>query len=118
MPTYLDSDIAGDGQDVFPSNQVIYLVVHVTTLGDEARIPALTVPDQVLRFGWLALGDSLDVGDGARDYWREPLWINFLDTMWTPDPSTLAGSPLVLIASRIRWHLSVGAAAHLYVFGG
>lgn len=117
MPTYLDQDIAGDGQADLAGASVWYLVLHVTALGDEARLPAPSVPDQIMRFGWLALGDTLDVIGGARPYWRDPLWINFTDVLWTPVPSSDSSGPLALVATLLRWHLSVGAAAHVYVYG-
>lgn len=117
MPAYFDSDLSGDGQDVFPGGEVLYLIVHVTDPGVEARQPSPLVADQYVRIGWLALGDNLSLIGGARDYWREPIWLNFLDTLWTPDPSSNTPNPLGLVATRIRWHLGVGAAAHCYVFG-
>lgn len=117
MPTYLDRDISGDDSDVLPGNSLIYAVVHVTSVGVEAR-PVEGGSDRYLRLGWIAFGDSLSViGSVERFYWREPVYLNYLDTLWTPDPSTSGGGALTLVGSRVRWHLGVGAAAHLYIFG-
>lgn len=118
MPIYFDDDISGDGDDVFPSNQLIYAAVHVTSPGNEARQVVAGVPDMFLRIGWIAFGDQLDLGDGAALYWRDPIWLNFLRTLWTPDPSTSGSGALVLVATRVRWHLTNSATAHLFCFGG
>lgn len=117
MPAYFDDDISGDGQETFPGGEVLYAVVHVTTVGPEARLVAPAVADQYLRLGWFAFGDSLDVIGGARDYWRDAVWINFLDTLWTPVPSSNDPVALGLVATRLRWHLTFGTEAHMYVFG-
>lgn len=117
MPTYLDRDIAGDGSDNLAGTEVLYLVVHVTAPGDEARFPTPGVTDSVMRLGWVALGDTLDVIGGARAYWRDPVWLNWIDVLWTPVPSTADPNPLGVAASLFRWHLGIGAAAHVYVFG-
>lgn len=117
VPTYLDRDIANDGQDSLSGSSVIYAVVHISSVGVEAR-PIEGGGDRYLRLGWFAFGDNLNViGSVSRDYWREPVFLNYLDTLWTPDPSTASGSPLVLIGSIIRWHLGVGGAGHIFVFG-
>lgn len=117
MPTYLDRDINGSGADTFPGNQVLFLTVRTTTIGPEVRAPSLADPDEVMRLGWFSLGDSIDDGSGAADYWRDPVWINFLNLLWTPTPSTESGTALGLIATRVRWRLSLGTTAHLHVFG-
>jgi len=117
MATYLDRDITGSGQDVLAGANLVYLTIHVITLGPEVRTPTLADPDELLRFGWFSLGDNIDVGDGARDYWRDAVWINFLNTLWTPIPSTGGGGPLVLAATLLRWRLSLGSVAHVHVFG-
>lgn len=117
MPAYLDRDISGQGDDDLSGSAVLYLVLHVTSIGDEARLVTPLVSDLYLRFGWFAFGDSLDVIGGSRDYWRDPVWINFLDTLWTPVPSTAAPNALSIVATRFRWNLSLGAAAHVYIYG-
>lgn len=117
MPAYLDRDISGDGQDSLTGSNVIYAVIHVTALGSEARVLTPSVPDAVARFGWFSWGDNVPVIGGARDYWREVEWINFLDLLWTPTPSSVGGGPTGLTATLFRWHLSIGAEAHVYVFG-
>jgi len=117
MPTYLDQDIAGDGTASLAGAEVLYIIVHVSDLGDEARVPTPSVPDQVVRLGWVALGDTLDAIGGARSYWRDPIWLNWTDVLWTPVPSTEDPNALGCVASLLRWHLGIGAAAHVYVFG-
>lgn len=117
MPTYLDRDISGDDTDVLPSNQVIYAVAWLSALGGDVR-EGDAHSGQILRAGWFSFGDLFNViGATDREYWREPIYLNFQGTLWTPDPSTSGGGPLVLIASRVKWHLSVGTTGHLYVYG-
>jgi hypothetical protein len=89
----------------------------VTSLGDEARVPVAALPDSIVRFGWFALGDTLDVIGSARPYWRDPVWINWTDVLWTPVPSSDDPNALGVVATLFRWHLGVGAAAHVFVFG-
>jgi hypothetical protein len=117
VPAYLDRDISGSGQDSLSGIHVLYMVIHLTALGPEVRQPTFADTDSIMRAGWVAFGDTLSVIGSARPYWREPMWINFEDLMWTPDPSTNSSTPLDLVASLFRWHLGAGTTAHVYIFG-
>ena len=117
MPTYLDRDISGSGNDALAGSEILYAVVHLDTLGPEVRQPTFADADSIMRAGWFAFGDSLSVIGGARSYWRDPVWINFSDLLWTPDPSSNDPTALGLVATLFRWHLSIGTSGHVYVFG-
>jgi hypothetical protein len=117
VPTYLDRDISGSGQDSLSGAHVLYLVLHLTSLGPEVRQPTFADSDSIMRAGWFAFGDTLSVIGSARPYWREAVWINFEDVLWTPDPSTNGSQALDLVATLFRWHLGPGTAGHVYVYG-
>lgn len=119
MGVYFDADIAGDGRaDLVGGNLILYALVHGTARGAGVRELEVGSPDHVLRAGWVSFGDHLSVIGGVdRDYWRAVWWLDFDDAMYTPDPSSSGGAPFALFATRVRWHLPVGSAAHLYVFG-
>lgn len=117
MPVAYDADIADQGVDNLAANQPVYAVLHITALGPAVRPLEAFAPDHFMRIGWLSFGDTLSViGATARDYWREPIWIDVTDFFWTPIPSGIAGTPAILNASRVRWVLATGTTAHLYVF--
>lgn len=118
MPLY-DADIAGDGSAVLTGSNVFFLVCHLTATGGPVRELEQGSPDHILRAGWLSLGDQLNVIGGVDlEYWRAPIWLDFIDTLWTPVPSGIhAGAALTLLATRVRWHLAIGCAGHLYIFG-
>jgi len=113
------ASIAGDGAASMGGSAVWYAVCHMTAVAAGARELEVGSSDHLLRAGWVAFGDTLSViGATARDYWRAVWWLDFVDSLYTPVPSTgEAGGPLGLVASRIRWHIPVGGAADIYVFG-
>jgi hypothetical protein len=117
MPTYLSRSISGIGQDTLSGTDVLYVQVHIDNPGTGARLVDLAVPDHYLRIGWFSLGDSLPLGAGSVDAWREPIFINTLDVLWTPLPSTSGSQALSVIATRLRWALPGGASGSITVFG-
>lgn len=119
MPAYFDADISGSGQSALVSNNVIYLVCRLTTLDRSVRILDPIPPaDHILRAGWLSLGDVLNVIGGVNvDYWREPIFLDFETTLWTPIASGGGGGPFTLQATLVRWSLAGSTSGHLYIFG-
>jgi hypothetical protein len=118
MPAYFDADISGDASSALASNQLVYLVCHNITPSPGQRELEVGSPDHVLRAGWLAFGDTLNVIGGInRAYWRQPIFLDFEDMLWTPDPSGQPGTPFELQATLVRWHIPPGGLYHLYVFG-
>lgn len=117
VAVYLDRAIADDGEDSFPSNQLIYALIQLSGLGGDVR-PVDVGSGHIIRAGWIAFGDVFSAIDELETtYWREPVFLNFNRVLWTPNPSTSGGGPLTLIATRVKWHLGVGTVGHLYVFG-
>lgn len=117
MPTTVyDADVSGSGSATIATTQVLFVSVDLTTLGMNPR--PVDDDDHVIRAGWFALCDSFDIGLGTFMYCRAPIWVDFVHTLWTPDPSSIYnGATLILNATSIRWHFAVGVAAHLHVFG-
>lgn len=116
----LDRDISTQGTDDLGDVKVAFVFTHVTSVGPRVAPLETTDSDHFLRFGWWALGFGGDAGDGvARDYWRVPTWLDFIDQEWAPMPQTLGGGGDLLVwAKRIRWSLQVGCAAHIWVYAG
>lgn len=118
MPAYFDADISGDGSSALLSNQVVYMVVHMITPSAGVRELESGSPDHVLRAGWVAFGDTLNViGGVSRAYWRPPIFLDFNDLLWTPIPSAQPGTAFEMQATLLRWHIPVSGLYHAYVFG-
>jgi hypothetical protein len=116
---YFDGSVSDSGTaDLVGGEDVQFVSVDVTTLGGRVSAIEPDNPDHLLRMGWFSLGDHFDVGFGDIDHWREIVWINFTGTLWTPAPSGIVGgSPLSVLARRVRWWFSPGTVAWLRVFG-
>lgn len=117
MPsTRFDSAVSGSGSASWSSAAVLFVSCDITTVGLGPRI--VDDADHIIRAGWFSLGDSFDIGLGTFDYWRLPIWVDFVHFLWTPIPSDLVGgAALALTTTRIRWHFESGVIAHLHVFG-
>lgn len=116
MPTYLDRAIDTDGQAALGGLSVIFIAVHLTALGGLVTVVEPGNTDHVLRAGWVALGDGIDIGDGVETFWDPPQWLDFVNTRlaYDFDQNFVLN---VRRANRIRWHLSPGTAGHLRVEG-
>lgn len=118
MAVYYDADVSGQGSaDLVGGSSVLYFSVELTALGPLVTVPNADETGHVLRAGWVSLGDHFDLGGGDVDWWREPIWIDFTRTLWTPLPTNDSGGPLTIVATRVRWSFSVDTTAHLHVFG-
>jgi hypothetical protein len=119
MTLYFDGSVSGSGvADLVSGQDVQFVSVDVTTVGPLSSIIEADNPDHVLRVGWVSLGDHFDVGFGDVDHWREIIWVNFEQVLWTPQPSGIVGgAPLSVLARRVRWWFNSGTVAWLRVFG-
>jgi hypothetical protein len=119
LTVLFDGDISDAGAaDLVGGSNIFFVTVHLTALGPLVSIPWSSDTDHILRAGFFSLGDHFDIGDSdVHDWWRAPIWIDFSDTLWTPLPTTDSSGPLTVVATRVRWSLSVGTTGHLHVFG-
>lgn len=119
MTVMLERDIVGSGADALVgTNNLLFIAVQVTAVGGDARPLEVTDPDHYLRLGWFSVGDNFSVGVGPlTNWWRAPVWVDFLDFLWTPIPSGNGAGPLFLQATQFRWSLTLGTEAHVLVFG-
>jgi len=117
MTVLYDADIAGDGVDLMAGSSVIYMVWYLNVLDPEVRQVHPSVPEYILRAGFISFGDSLAVIGGSNFYWQPPIWLDWIRGMWTPTPNTVGGGPTEQYGPRIRWHLNGTTAGHVYIFG-
>lgn len=105
---------------MFPGTtlEVIYAIVHLTTLGSGVRVVDPADPTHILRAGWISFGANPNtIGGIARDYWEYPWYLNFTENRWVPNTGSPGTTLPVHRASRVRWYLSAGTLGHLYIFG-
>lgn len=119
MTLYFDASVSGSGvADLVGGQDVEFVSVDITTLGPLSTVIEAGNPDHLLRMGWFSIGDHFDVGFGDVDHWREIVWVNFEQTLWTPLPTGIVGgSSLSVLARRVRWWFNAGTIAWLRVFG-
>jgi hypothetical protein len=119
MAVLYDADIAGAGMaDLVGGSNVQFFLVHLDATGPNVRHPIDTTDDQLLRAGYIAFGRSLNlIGGVTRDYWHPPIWLDWLDMRWIPQPNINVSTVLQIAATRVRWRLSPGTSGHLYVNG-
>jgi hypothetical protein len=118
MAVLLDRDISGDDQDVLAGTQPVFVLVWLFGLGPGVR-DGDPGSDQIMRAGWFTLGaDFAFIMGSTADYWRAPVYLNFIRTFWQPDPSIMNGTDqLTIYATKIKWHLSSGTNGHIYIGG-
>jgi hypothetical protein len=118
MTVLYDADISGGGTDVLAGSEIIYAAILVSTPPDGARLLEGPPLGHFLRMGWVSFGATLSViGGSPIQYSRAPIWLDFIDTFWTPVPSTVAGAAVSMAADSVHWWIPPGGLAHLYVFG-
>lgn len=120
MTVYADQAISGSGEVNFTLGvRLNYALVHVYVAPYDSRPLEVGDPDHMLRMGWIAFGADTDVIDAtSRTYWSAPVWLDFLDTIWHPIPTTDSlANDFGVWASRVRWSLGLGGSAWLYVYG-
>ena len=113
--TVTDSDVVAFAG----ASQVLFVAIRLVTLGDDVRRTEPLRTDHILRAGWVSLGDVFDInGGGNDDYWREPIWADFPNTLWTPIVTNVGAGldPATVVASRVRYSFSPGTEAEVYIF--
>lgn len=110
-----EDDISGRDMATFDATELQYFLCTITTVGGVARQRGAD-PDYFLRFGWLSFGYRGDeIAETMEDYWRPPMFLDFIHNFWTPLPQTTAHQSNGWYASRVRWSLSDGTEAHLVI---
>lgn len=119
MAVLFDADISDGGVgDLVGGNSVQFFLVHLTALGFGVRHPVDLDDDHLLHAGFIAFGRSLNfIGGVTRDYWHQPIWLDWTDSRWVPQPNQNSAGILAVVATRVRWRLSPGTSGHLYVSG-
>lgn len=109
-----DDDISGSGLVDLGSQRAKFALCRIDTIGWETRVLSHVDTDRVLRAGFIAFGYFGDAGDGTeRHYWQPPFWLDWLNSEWLP-PQTYASDGFQYLTS-LRWGLSDGVTAHLWV---
>lgn len=119
MATLYDADISGTGAaDLVGGTNVSFFLLHLTSLGGLVRRIEDYPDDRLLRAGAIAFGRTLTlIGGVSRDYWQPPIFIDWEDFRWIPQPNQNNSVIMQIVATRVRWVLSTGVAGHLYVNG-
>lgn len=119
MAVLFDADISGAGvADLVGGTNVQFFLAHLTSLGGEVRHLEALADDHILRAGFVAFGRTLSlIGGVNRDYWHPPIWLDWTDARWIPQPNVNSTTVLQIVATRVRWYLTPGTAGHLYVQG-
>lgn len=119
MALYFDSVVSGTAAVDLPApSHVIFVAADITVMGPGVGQLGQDLGDHRSRVGWFQLGDHFDIGEGAIDRWREPVWINWDGVLWTPVPSTdSGGGALSVVAPRMRYWFSAGTSVRLYIYG-
>jgi len=119
MAVLYDADISDAGvADLVGGTNVQFFLCHLTALGLGVRHPVDLDDDHLLRAGWIAFGRSLNlIGGVTRDYWHPPVFLDWTDSRWIPQPNVNSATVLAIVATRVRWRLSPGTSGHLYVQG-
>lgn len=118
MGVLFDGSISGDGTDNFGPSSIYYATVRFTTIPDFARRLADPTADRYLRLGFISWLTDIDIGDGTvRDYYKPPIWCDFVSNWLTPDPDFAAGAFNLWFAHGVRWHIESGGEAWLHIYG-
>ncbi len=119
MTVLVDQAISGSGALSFGSDRVNYALVNLDVIGASSRIPSLADPDHRLRLGFLSFGAATNVIFGTTFvYWSAPIWIDFEQFKWAPDPETdYLANDFGYWASDVRWALGDGTSGWLFVYG-
>jgi len=114
-----DDDISSTGTAVlgFPGTRVLYALWSVTTVGPESRLASLRDSDRYLRLGFITFGHrGSEIGEAELDFWDPPIWLDFLNGRYHPDPQADPAANLFSnYAEILRWSLDSGTLAHLVV---
>jgi hypothetical protein len=114
----LNQSISGTSSAVLSGSRVLYFAWNITAEGQRVRQAIEEDPLSRAGIGYVSFGDDLTaIGDGVADHWDNPIWLNHISGRWVPYPSLDASGFTYVVATRIRWSLSVGTAGHIYVFG-
>lgn len=119
MSTFFDDTISGAGSFGFGAQRINYFLYHTFELGPEAKAASVRDIDYLLRVGWITFGTTVEVPDlGTLEFWREPIWLNYYNTIWSPVPQTdIAAQDFAVWCTHVRWSITSGTVGRLIVVG-
>jgi len=114
----LDEIVSGMGEFDIGDARIQYMFVHTIATGNDVhRLTPTADLDRYARLGFVAFGGEYNPeDDGARSFWRHPIWVEFLDFEWTPVPQYFTGD-FYIWANKMRYSFSPGAEVHIWVYG-
>lgn len=119
MSIFFDDTISNVGSFDFGPQRVNYFLYHTFSLGPQAKEASARDSDYLLRIGWITFGTTVEVPDlGTLQFWREPIWLNFYNTIWTPVPQTDSSAlDFAIWCTHVRWSLTTDTVGRLIVTG-
>jgi len=119
MPfTAIDIDISDQGTyDVGSAANMLFWETHIDTLGPFVRQTDPENLDRIFQAGFIAWGDNNSVIGGVdRIYWKPPVFLEWVDQIYTTGIDSIGGTPAAFVAHFFRWSLSPGTTGHIYGF--
>lgn len=115
----LEADISGIGSASLAANMVEFALFSVNGLDDRVDYPYPTITDVFRKAGWIAFGKRRTlILDDEIDYWLPPIYLNYSNQLFLPDPSAWPGNTdFALDVDQIRWALLGTTTVHVYVSG-
>lgn len=119
MPSISFNDtVSGHGSVALDTNRVYYVAYEVTAQGRRVRTPRDADPDTLNGVGFLSLGNDLTAaGIISGVGWAPEMWMNAVRGQFIADGGELSGTLLRWFADHLRWSLSEGTSATVYVLG-
>lgn len=119
MPSIsFDDTVSGHGSATMTTNVVLYVAYRVTVDGRRVRTPRDADPDTLNGVGFVTLGNDITAAAIlSGDAWGPEMWLNCRQGQFIANGGLIDGTFIGWIADRIRWSLSEGTEAHIYVLG-
>lgn len=119
MAVFHDALVSGVGSYNFGPQRINYFLWHTFDEGVESKAASARDSDYLLRLGWISFGTTVELPDlGTIEYWRAPIWLNFYNTIWSPEPQTdSSAQDFAIWCTHVRWSLTTDVEGRLVVVG-